>query len=72
MAAPVWAAADEDATDDEPVALPLLECAEVLVDIFEALLEAVVEPLLVVAALAATEPLLEPEEAALEEATAVA
>lgn len=53
----------------------MLECDEVLVDIFEAALleaEAEVKPLLVEAALAAREPLLEPEEAAPEEVTAVA
>lgn len=46
-----------------------------LVDIFEAALleaEAEAKPLLVEAALAAREPLLEPEEAALDDATAVA
>ena len=71
LAAPVWAAADEEAADDEPVALPLLEWVEVL-EILDALLGAVVKPLLVVAAPAAKELWLEPEAVALEETAAVA
>lgn len=71
LAAPVWVAADEEAAVVEPVALPLLEWAELL-DILDALLEAVVKPLLVVAAPAAKELWLEPEAVALEKTAAVA
>jgi len=63
FAAPVCAAEDEEATDDEPVWLALLDLAELL-DCLAELLEPEEEALLLVlapevAALAAKEPLLD-------------
>jgi hypothetical protein len=69
FAAPVCAAEDEDATLEDPVCVPLLDFAELL-DCLAELLNPVEETLLLVAALAAKEPLL--EALPLDEAAAVA